>query len=419
MRYSKAYNFMVKILYLNQYFSAPTIGPGGMRAYELASHLLAAGYKITMLTSSASLGDAWAPSSGWHAHEIDGIQVEVLRLPYNNSMPFRERITVFLKFAWRAAWHVRKFDTDLVFASSTPLTIAIPALVAKFWHRVPLVFEVCDLWPELPIAVGALRDPVSKGMARLLEWLVYHASAHVVALSPGMAEGVMCRGIPAARVTVIPNSSDVELFDVPPERGNAIRTRLGLATDQPLIIYAGAFGLINGVGYLVELAAATREIAPEARFLLVGQGAEVQKVTQRARELGVLNHNLWIWDAIPKTEIPDLLAAATVATSVFIPLRPMWHNSANKFFDALAARKPVAINYGGWQADLLHETGAGIVLPPENLDEAARLLADFARDSDRLQQASAAARDLAYTRFARDALAAQLEAVLRGVVERG
>jgi glycosyltransferase involved in cell wall biosynthesis len=333
-------------------------------------------------------------------------------------MSYRDRILAFLKFAVGAARKAAALQADVVFATSTPLTIALPGIYAARRQRIPFVFEVRDLWPELPIAVGALRNPIVIKAAQLLEWIAYHASAHVVALSPGMAEGVTRRGIPASRVTVIPNSCDVAMFDVPPNRGETIRQRLGLAPGQPLIVYTGTFGLINGVEYLVAAAAAMQTIAPEVRFLLVGSGAELEKVTQQARALGILDKNLWIWPSLPKIEMPNLLAAATVATSVFVPLKPMWNNSANKFFDALAAGKPVAINYGGWQADLLQETGAGIVLPPEDAGQAARLLADFVRDTDRLKKAAAAARDLAYTRFARDILAAQLEAVLRGVVEQ-
>ena len=389
---------------------------GGTRSYEMARRLVAVGHQVEMITSKRDVTDSAARD--WLKTEESGIHIHWLPVPYANAMSYRARIGAFFKFAIGAARKATSLPADVVFATSTPLTIALPGIYAARRQGIPMVFEVRDLWPELPIAVGALRNPVVIGAAQLLEWMAYHASAHIVALSSGMAEGVIRRGIPAERVTVIPNSSDVELFDVPPERGDVIRERLGLSPEQPLIVYTGTFGLINGVDYLVELAAAMREIAPEVRFLLIGKGAEVPKVTQQARELGVLNHTLWIWEPVPKAQMPDVLAAATVATSVFVPLKPMWNNSANKFFDALAAGKPVAINYGGWQADLLRETGAGIVLPSEDVGQAALLLADFVHDTDRLQKASAAARKLAYTRFSRDILAAELETVLQGVVDQ-
>lgn len=388
---------------------------GGTRSYEMASRLVAAGHHVTMITAATE--NQRADSVCWVSNEA-GIQVQWLPVPYSNQMSYQERIRAFFYFACKSTLRAISIPADVIFATSTPLTIAVPGIAAKLWQRIPLVFEVRDLWPDLPIAVGALRDPFSKGIARLLEWLAYKSSVHIVTLSPGMAAGVIRRGIPASLVTVIPNGCDIDSFNVPQVRGNTIRDRLGLSPGQPLIVYAGAFGLINGVSYLVELAAAMLTIAPDVSFLLVGKGAEFNKVTQQARDLGVLNHNLWIWDAMPKTEIPDLLASATVATSLFIPLKPMWNNSANKFFDALAACKPIAINYGGWQADLLQETGSGIVLPPEDIDQAAKLLSVFIHDSERLQKASAAARELAYNRFARDLLAVQLESVLQDAVHR-
>ena len=128
-----------------------------------------------------------------------------MNVPYDNTMSYIERFRAFIPFAVRAFWHVRKFDADVVFATSTPLTIVIPALAVKLRRRIPLVLEVRDLWPELPIAVGALRNPFLKAAARGLEWLAYRASTHIVALSPGMARGVARRGFPASRVTVIPN----------------------------------------------------------------------------------------------------------------------------------------------------------------------------------------------------------------------
>ena len=401
----------MRVLYLHQYFVSPQAS-GGTRSYEFARRLVKNGHQVTLITSSAFLTDDYRTNERILRRKFEGIDLVVVQVPYSNKMPYKQRIQVFLKFALHASWEALHCKADVVFATSTPLTIAIPGICAKLWQRIPLVFEVRDLWPELPIAIGALRNPVAKMLARGLEWVAYHASVHVVALSPGMAQGVMRRGILSERVTVIPNSCDVGLFDVPKECGSGIRERLHLAPGQPLIVYAGTFGHLNGVGYLVEIAAAMRNIAPEVRFLLVGTGVECEKIVEQARTREVLNENLWIWDPIPKAKMPNLLAAATVATSLFVPLPQTWNNSANKFFDALAAGKPIAINHGGWQAELLEESGAGIVLPPCDPVEAAKMLAAFVRDENRLRKASRAAHKLAYTRFSRDAMASKLEQVL-------
>lgn len=407
----------MRILYLHQYF-APPAGAVSTRSYEMARRLIASGHDVLMITSAAMLPAPYNACQRTQRMEIAGIPAVVIPVNYANAMSFPARIRAFASFAVQASRHTTRQHADVIFATSTPLTIAIPGIIGKLWHRVPMVFEVRDLWPELPIAVGALKNPALRTAAHALEWIAYHNAAHVVALSPGMAAGVIRRGIPAARVSVIPNSCDVDLFDVPPERGNPVRAQLGLAPDQPLIVYTGMFGLINGLTYLVDIAAHARTIAPDVRFLLVGDGAERERVLEHARRRDVLDRNLWVWNPMPKQDLPDLLAAATVATSLFVNLPPMWNNSANKFFDALAARKPVAINYRGWQADLLEESGAGIVLPTDNPEAGARELCAFAQDQQRLAAASDAARELAYTRFLRDDMARKLESILRETVER-
>lgn len=403
----------MKILYLHQYFAPPAAG-GGTRSYEFARRLIASGHEVHMITSAARLPQYTSNSKVSHQN-IAGIPTTIIHVPYKNAMPFNQRIRAFFEFAWLASREVVKHKADVVFATSTPLTIAIPGIAAKLWHRIPMVFEVRDLWPALPIALGALKNPLAIMAAKWLEWIAYHSSAHIVALSPGMAEGVKRRNIPENRVTVIPNSCDLDVFDVPSERGQAIRQQLHLTPEQPLIVYAGSFGLIYGLDYFVEIAAVMRDELPSAYFLMIGDGATKERIVARAKQIGVLGSNLDIWNPIPKTQLADVLAAATIATSIVIPEKRLWDNSANKFFDALAAGKPIAINYGGWQAELLHETGAGIVLPSDDPVEGARQLAEFVQDSARLRSAGEAARHLARTRFDRDMMASQLETILCSV----
>lgn len=407
----------MRILYLHQYFTT-RLGTTGTRSYEFSQRLCQAGHDVVMVTSAALLPSPHNEVTHITTTRLDGLTIIIIPVPYSNKMSFARRLWAFFQFALVASRISVTQKADVIFATSTPLTIAIPAILGHLWQRIPMVFEVRDLWPELPIAVGALKNPVAIFLARILEWIAYHASVHIVALSPGMADGVIRRGIESRRVTVIPNSCDVSLFDVPKERGLPIRERLGLDPDQPLIVYTGAFGIINGVDYLVELAAAIRPIAPEIRFLLVGDGNEREKVFRRARETGIYEQTLWIWEPQPKVEIPNILAAATVATSVIIDLKAIWNNSANKFFDALAARKPIMINHGGWQADLLEQTGAGIVLTGTDIPLDAQRFAAWVQNAEALQHASEAAHHLAYHEFNRDLMAQKLEMVLQKAYQR-
>ncbi len=195
-----------------------------------------------------------------------------------------------------------------------------------------------------------------------------------------MAAGVTARR-PATRVTMIPNAADLEMFEaVRPEDVQRFRAEHRWLGDRPLIVYTGALGAVNGVEYLVRAARRMRELDPDIQVLIVGHGKEWESTRELAAEHGLLDRTVRMWEKVPKSDLPVILGAATMSTSFVRPIRALWDNSANKFFDALAASRPIAINYGGWQADLLAETGAGLVLDPTDADDAGALLAGHLRD---------------------------------------
>jgi glycosyltransferase involved in cell wall biosynthesis len=399
----------VRIIYLHQYFNTPEMA-GSTRSYEIGRRLVAAGHTVEMITS-------WRQPRavrGWVTSQVAGMRVHWLDVPYSNQMSYQARTCAFVKFAMSAARRASRLEGNVIFASSTPLTIALPAVYAARRQRIPMVLEVRDLWPEMPIAVGALKSPLLRLAARWLERFAYAHAACVVALSPGIAAGVARTGYPEERIAVVPNGSDLAFFERNMERGRAFRQSLGIADDKIIVGYAGTLGRINGVGYLVHVAAALKE---DLRFvfLLIGDGQERQQIEAEAREHGVLNRNLLMHAQMAKNDMAGAFSALDVATSLFLPIREMESNSANKFFDALAAGCCVAINYGGWQADLLDEFHAGVRLSNAP-GSAARQLQSLAEDPQRLKSSGCNARRLAVERFSRDGLAALVEAALAKVV---
>ncbi|MGD9991028.1 glycosyltransferase family 4 protein [Pseudonocardia sp.] len=390
----------MRITYIHQYFVTRSM-PGGTRSYEQARRLVDAGHEVHVITTDS---DATELSLRWRTTQEDGITVHWLPAPYSNTMSFARRIIAFFQFALFATIKATRIGGDVVLATSTPLTVAVPGVIAAKLRRARFVFEVRDLWPELPIEIGALRNPVARRLAFALARFAYRNADRVIALSPGMKDGVVAQGYPAESVVVVPNACDLDLFATDDSAAAEFRAARPWLQDRPLVTYVGTFGLINGVGYLVRLAARVAEIDPEVRFMLVGDGAERDEVVALARELGVLDRSVFVVPPVTKAEVPTILSAATVATSMFLPLPGMAANSANKFFDALAAGRPIAINYGGWQAPILQESGAGVVLDPSDLDLAAKDLVARVRDDRWLAEARRAARMLATTRFSRDTL---------------
>ena len=397
----------MKIIYLHQYFNTPQMS-GGTRSYEMAKRLVAAGHEVHMITS-------WVQETNhvdWFNEEIDGIKVHWFPNPYSNKMSYKQRIQAFLRFAYASMQKIATIPADIVFATSTPLTIAIPGVLGARKQKIPMIFEVRDLWPEVPIAMGILKKPYQIFLAKKLEKWAYKNSAHIVALSPGMKEGVIATGYPENQVSIIPNSCDNDLFEVQSNDFEIFKSHNTWLPEGDLIIYTGTFGIVNDVGIAVDLAKELKNRQSNISILLIGDGLEFDKVYKRAIDEDVLNQTLYIRKQVPKTEIPYFLKYAAMASSFAINIPAIQANSANKFFDALAASKPILINYGGWQKDIIENNQCGLVAWGKSIKETIDNVENFLNNKEKYNQACRNAKSLALNDFSRDMLAKKLEAIL-------
>lgn len=400
----------MRITYLHQYFVTPD-QPGGTRSYEMAKRWARAGHDVQIVTSDREPGGTERAVS--RTEQIDHITVHWLHVPYNNDMGIAARLRAFLTFAYRSAALARRLRGDVVFATSTPLTIVLPALFAVLGRRTPMVFEVRDLWPAVPIAMGALSNPLARRAALLLERVAYSRAASIVALSRDMASHIVNLGIAPEKVVVATNASDLELFDIPDQVGHDFRRDELRIGETPLFVYCGTLGRANRVSYLVEVAARLQEMGTEAVVAVFGSGWERQHIADLARKKGVLGKNFILREPVAKRDLPKVLNAADLCISLFIPEPILATNSANKYFDAMAAGRPVAINYGGWQAEDIAEHGTGVILPAADPEGAAQILTKWTKEPlDARRAQRAAARRLAETAFDRDVIAARVLDVL-------
>lgn len=407
----------MKVLYLHQYFATPEVN-AGTRSYEVARRLVANGHDVTFITSSALLSKKYSFKRGWNELDIEGFKLHVYHLPYSNKDSFVKRIYKFVLFSFFSTFKSLSVISDVVLATSTPLTIAIPGIIYSKVRNKPLVFEVRDLWPELPIAVGVIKNPI---MIRLSEWLekyTYKNSSRLIGLSPGMCDGIERHGIDSNRITLASNSCDTELFDVSSEVGESYKsTKLPFVNGRKLVVYTGTFGLINKVDYLAKLAKATKNFDRNICFIAIGDGMEKEAVISEAEQLGVLNDNLYILPPVPKTEIVELLSAADLTLSLFGPVPEMWNNSANKLFDGLASATPIAINYGGWQYDFIHKYKCGITLDCDDVSVSAERISSFLNDPLAYNHATESCKYLAYNNFSRDTVVKKIEETLQGAMD--
>jgi len=387
---------------------------GGTRSYEMARRMVAAGHEVHVVTSTREASNA---HKGWMETKETGINVHWFPVQYSNEMNFFARIRAFLHFSLASCRKASSLTGDVIFATSTPLTIAIPAVYAARKKKIPMVFEVRDLWPELPIAIGALKNPLLCMLARKLELWAYKNADAVVALSPGIKSGVIASGYAASNVAVIPNSSDNENFIYNARAAHQFRAERAWLGDSPLLVYTGTIGKINGVGYLVELAKELIQRRSDVRIIIIGSGAEQDYILSAARKSGVYNVNLFLENPVPKYEMPAVLSAATMAAALFIDLPEMRSNSSNKFFDALASGTPLLTNYGGWMHELVTTHSCGLPMWQKPVAEVAKVLDLRIHDDEWLKKASCQSRILAEEYFCRNVLAGNLIEVLQSVVD--
>ncbi|TXH68104.1 MAG: glycosyltransferase WbuB [Lysobacteraceae bacterium] len=393
----------MRVLYFHQHFSTPK-GAAGIRSYEMARRLVARGHQVTMVCGSYGLGETGlsAPfAKGVRRGNVDGIDIVEFDLAYSNADGFVKRAMTFVKFALRSVKLALTERYDVVFATTTPLTAGIPGIFARWLRGKPFVFEVRDLWPELPKAMGVIRNPLVLGAMSFLEWASYRSAHRLVGLSPGIVEGIARRGVARERITLVPNGCDLEIFgsEVVPWRPEAVKP-----TDV-MADFTGTHGMANGLDAVLDAAAVLkRRGRDDIKILLIGQGKLKPALQARAEREGLWN--VVFHDPVNKARLAGLMAGTDVGMQILANVPAFYYGtSPNKFFDYIAAGLPVLNNYPGWLAGMIEEHRCGFAVPPDNPNAFADALEKAADDREALKEMGARGKALAIREFDRQKLA--------------
>lgn len=370
----------------------------------MASQLVREGHQVLLICGSYSNGVTGLTGdfkNGQRRGQIDGIDLLEFRLSYSNKDGFVRRSWTFLKFAMKSMKIAIFEEADLVFATTTPLTAALPGLAAKWFRRRPFVFEVRDLWPEIPKAMGVIKNkPVLWAMG-FLEWCAYKSADRIIGLSPGIVDGVVRFGKNPEQVAMVPNGCDIGLFqdNIEPWRPASV------SNDQFLAVFTGTHGLANGLHAVIDAAIELKKRSiSNITLLLVGDGMQKQELIERVAAERLCDIVLF-HDPIPKTKLTGLLAAADAGMQILHNVPAFYYGtSPNKFFDYLAAGLPVLTNYPGWVADLVTEHNCGIATTPEDSESFADGLQLLAENKNKFEGRSL---DLAKLKFDRNKLSQQ------------
>lgn len=401
----------MQILYFHQHFSTPS-GATGTRSYEMAQKLIASGHQVTMVCGSYNVGATGLDGAfykGRRQGRVDGIGVIEFDLSYSNADSFLKRSMLFLRFAMHSVKIAMSAKYDVLFATSTPLTASLPGIFASLIRRKKFVFEVRDLWPELPKAMGAIRNPIVLFAMSLLEKLSYASSDACIGLSPGIVAGIKKRSSKDLPVHMIPNGCDLAFFATPSVH---VKLPLAISDDQLLVCFTGAHGVANGLDNVLDAAALLQQqVADRVIFLFIGEGKEKAHLQQRAQQQGL--NNCIFHPAIPKHQLVSVLHQCDVGMMPLANVPAFYYGtSPNKFFDYLSAGLPVVNNYPGWLADMINQYEIGLAVEPDNPSALADAFLSLLKDKSQLQGMGRRARQLAESKFNRDELSDRFEQVL-------
>ena len=392
------------ILYFHQHFSTPR-GATGIRSYEMARAAVRAGHQVTMVCGSyglATTGLEGAFRRGRREGVVDDIRVIEFDLSYSNSDGFVKRSWTFAKFAMNSIGIALSHRYDVACATTTPLTAGIPGIFARFLRSKPFVFEVRDLWPELPRAMGVIRNPLILGLMSALEWMSYRSADRLIGLSPGICEGIAARGVPNERIAMVPNGCDLDIFSDP----NIVPWRPEDIADSDLIaIFTGTHGQANGLDAVLNAATVLKARARDnIKFVLVGSGKFKPALEARAKADGL--DNVHFLAPVPKEQLAGLLKGADIGMQILANVPAFYYGtSPNKFFDYIASGLPVFNNYPGWLKDLLEKNGCGLTVPPDDPEAFADAMEHATANRSMLADMGVRARQLAETEFSRADLA--------------
>jgi glycosyltransferase involved in cell wall biosynthesis len=399
------------VLYFYQYFTTPK-GAYSTRVYEMARRWIAAGDSVTVVTTVYDKSDIRADKF-LSRMEIEGIDLRVVDISMSNKHSKVRRLAAFLTYALFCCWYALTLRCDVVISSSPPITAAIPGLLARYLRRKPLFFEVRDLWPEVLLDLGVVRNKLAIWGARVFEKFCYRSADKVIALSEGIADWIQNQ-YGYTNIEIVSNASDNVLME-------SVTDNLEVpywARNKHLVLYTGAMGHANDVGQILDAAAELQRLDrhDEIAIVLAGGGRDLPMLEQRVESERLTNVHLLGY--VPKEQIFQWLRACTCSLLVFRNSIVMASGSPNKLFDAFSAGVPVVHNTEGWIKRFVDRQNCGISVSPGDGRAMAEAILRIVRDDGLRVELGRNSRRVAHEFFDRDKLAAKLRGILLASVPK-
>jgi glycosyltransferase involved in cell wall biosynthesis len=338
--------------------------------HEFTREWVKHGHEVTVVSSIYSKSDLMADKF-IEDQDFDGVKVKVVNVRVDNKQPIYKRIYTFLVYALISCWYALTIRADVVIASSGPITVGLPGLVAKYLKGRKLVFEVRDLWPDGAIELGLLNNKWLQKLAYWFEKKCYKAADLIVTLSPGMQHEIIEKHH-HNNVISVTNSANIVLFATIQKFPADITS----FKKRKYALYTGNIGMVNNVEWMFEAAKILGILGRnDIQIVWIGDGQLKQQLAERKELEGV--DNLILMDLMPKNQLVAIVQNAMVCLAPLKDTRVLNTSSPNKFFESLAAGVAVIQTTNGWMKDFVSQHEVGFTVDPNNANALAELLIEI------------------------------------------
>jgi len=348
----------MKIIYLYQYFGTPK-GSWSTRVYEMCKIWIGQGVEVTVITSPYDKSDIVAKQLITKL-KVDGINLIVINAGDSNRFSLLKRAYKAILFAIIASFYAIKLKSDILIASSGPISIGLPGLLGKFFSKKKLIFEVRDLWPSGAIEMDLIQSNLLKKAFLWFESICYNKSTFVVPCSEGMDLNIKNR-FPHLKTLVIPNACDMQLFsqiDVNFQFPN------WLAENDKVLLYTGSLGLMDACDEII-LGFNLLSNKTNVKLVFIGDGSERKYLEDLVCKYK-LENCVFFLGLLCKTEVVQWYKKAIVSFVVFKNYPILSTSSPNKMFDSFAAGVPIIQNTNGWISNIVDKYAVGFNVESKN-----------------------------------------------------
>ncbi len=408
------------ILVVHQYYLHKDEA-GGSRWNQFAKYWSQKGHKVTVLAGTLHYAVSkkrpeYKGKFIFTEHESENIAVKRCHVSEAYNKSYIGRAWAYSSFAVSstlAGLFVKK--PDVIICTSPPLTVGLTGWVLSKFKRIPMVFEVRDLWPESAIDTGVLKNKLMVKLGYWLEKKSYKSSSWINVLTPAFEKALIeKKGISPEIISMIPNGADLDIIK-PGPRDNWVREKYNL-NDKFVVTYVGAHGLANALTQLIEAGKILKERDTQVQIMLVGDGMEKPKLIEAARASNL--DNVTFVAPVPKSQIVDYINASDACTAVLKKCDTFKTVYPNKVFDYMAAAKPVIIGIDGVARKLIEDAGAGIFAEPENARSFAEAAMFLKKNPQKRQVFGENGREFVQENFSREAMADKYLNIIKQLVDQ-